>query len=52
MSLAEPPPPWDEPNEIPDSEIDFSDIPDIEEWEVKYVRLFTDPEAHSQELSD
>ena len=52
MSLSKPPPLWDESKEDPDSEIDFSDIPEIEDWEVKYFRLLSDPEARSQELWD
>ena len=52
MGLTEPQSLWDESKQVPDEEIDFSDIPDIEEWEFKYARLMSDPEAMSKELSD
>ena len=52
MGLREPEPLWDESKQIPDEEIDFSDIPETEEWEWKYARRMSHPEAFSKELSD
>ncbi len=52
MGVETPEPPWDESEQIPDEEIDFSDIPETEEWEWKYARRMSDPEAFSKELSD
>ena len=52
MGTLEPEPPWDESKQIPDEEIDFSDIPETEEWEWKYARRMSHPEAMSKELSD
>ena len=52
MGTSEPQPLWDESKQIPDEEIDFSDIPETEEWEWKYARWMSDPEAMSKELSD
>ena len=47
-----PEPPWDESKQVPDEEIDFSDIPEIESWEWKYARPMSHPEAFSKELRD
>ena len=52
MGVQTPEPPWDESKQIPDEEIDFSDIPETEEWEWKYARRMSDPEAFSKELRD
>ena len=52
MGLQTPEPPWDESKQIPDEEIDFSDIPETEEWEWKYARRMSDPELFSKELRD
>ena len=52
MGLEAPEPPWDESKQVPDEEIDFSDIPETEEWEWKYARPMSHPEAFSKELSD
>ena len=52
MGLQTPEPPWDESKQVPDEEIDFSDIPEIESWEWKYARRMSHPEAFSKELSD
>lgn len=52
MSLQVPEPPWDESKQVPDEEIDFSDHPEPEEWEWKYARRMSHPEAFSKELSD
>lgn len=52
MSLQVPEPPWDESKQVPDEEIDFSDNPETEEWEWKYARRMSHPEAFSKELSD
>ena len=52
MGTRAPEPPWDESKQIPDEEIDFSDIPETEEWEWKYARRMSHPEAMSKELSD
>lgn len=52
MGLQVPEPPWDESKQVPDEEIDFSDIPETEEWEWKYARRMSHPEAFSKELSD
>ena len=52
MSVQVPEPPWDESKQVPDEEIDFSDIPEIESWEWKYARPMSHPEAFSKELSD
>ena len=52
MGVETPEPPWDESKQIPDEEIDFSDIPETEEWEWKYARRMSDPELFSKELRD
>ena len=52
MGLQTPEPPWDESKQVPDEEIDFSDIPETEEWEWKYARRMSDPELFSKELRD
>ena len=52
MGLQTPEPPWDESKQVPDEEIDFSDIPEIESWEWKYARPMSHPEAFSKELSE
>jgi len=52
MGTLVPEPPWDESKQIPDEEIDFSEIPETEEWEWKYARPINHPEAFSKELSD
>ena len=52
MGTREPQPLWDESKQIPDEETDFSDIPETEEWEWKYARRMSHPEAMSKELSD
>ena len=38
--------------QIPDEEIDFSDIPETEEWAWKDARRMSHPETMSKELSD
>ncbi len=52
MGMRAPKPAWDESKQIPDEEIDFSDIPDTEPWEWKYARPMSHPEAFSKELSE
>ncbi|MDE0263047.1 MAG: BrnT family toxin [Bryobacterales bacterium] len=52
MGLQTPEPPWDESKQVPDEDIDFSDIPEIESWEWKYARPMSHPEAFSRELSE
>ena len=51
MGVRAPKPAWDEAKQIPDEEIDFSDIPETESWEWKYARPMSHPEAFSKELS-
>ena len=46
MGTSEPQPLWDESKQIPDEEIRTSAIsPKTEEWEWKYARWMSDPEA-------
>ena len=52
MGIREPEPLWDESKQVPDEEIDFSEIPETEPWEWKYARPINHPEAFSKELSD